>query len=157
MIIKFKDLSYIRKKHSTEKIVFVGGCYDLLHVGHLNFLERCKKFGDVLVVATSSDERIRERKGSSRPIIPENHRVVMLSALSCVDYALVAPKTSILFGAPTVRILHSLRPNVFAVSDLRHSDYKLSLANIGIEVEFVPYKRITSTTEIIQKVINNSS
>lgn len=62
MIITFAELEKIRKKHRTETIVLVGDCYNLLHIGHLKFLEKCKRLGGILVVSTSSDTRIRERE-----------------------------------------------------------------------------------------------
>lgn len=73
------------------KKVLVGGCFDLLHYGHVRFLEEAKKLGDVLVVALESDENVRKMKGDGRPIHSQEQRKAMLEALSCVDEVIPLP------------------------------------------------------------------
>lgn len=72
--ITLDNLQEIRKKHAKQSIVLTSGTFDLLHVGHLNYLERVKEHGDVVIVLLSSDQRVKARKGSKRPIINENDR-----------------------------------------------------------------------------------
>lgn len=74
-----------------KKIVLVGGCYDLLHYGHIRFLEEAKKLGDHLVVALESDENVRRMKGDGRPIHNQQQRKAMLEALTCVDEVIALP------------------------------------------------------------------
>lgn len=74
-----------------KKIVLVGGCFDLLHYGHVRFLEEAKKLGDHLVVALESDENVRRMKGDGRPIHNQEQRKAMLEALSSIDEVIVLP------------------------------------------------------------------
>ncbi len=75
------------------KKVLVGGCFDLLHFGHIKFLEEAKKSGDYLVVALESDENVRRTKGETRPIHTQEQRKAMLESLTCVDEVIMLPPT----------------------------------------------------------------
>lgn len=88
-MINLADLTDIRHKHLAEKIVLASGTFDLLHVGHLHYLQAVKSYGKVVVVLLSGDTRVKERKGEARPIIPENDRAELLEALRVVDYVLI--------------------------------------------------------------------
>src|SRR4030042_4560215 len=77
--------SCIHERNVMKKIVLVGGCFDLLHFGHISFLKQAKTHGDQLVVALESDENVRRSKGDSRPIHTQKQRAEMLKALSFVD------------------------------------------------------------------------
>jgi rfaE bifunctional protein nucleotidyltransferase chain/domain len=91
-----------------KRIVLANGAFDLLHVGHLRYLEGAKELGDVLVVAVNSDESVRAAKGAGRPIIPEAERVELVLALRCVDYV-------VMFAEPDVRgVIRALKPDVHA-------------------------------------------
>src|SRR5262249_17484798 len=91
-----------------KKVVLANGCFDILHVGHLRYLKGAKELGDVLVVAMNSDVSMRLIKDSGRPILTENERVQLVSALRCVDYI-------VLFDEPDVgRVLDVLRPAIHA-------------------------------------------
>ena len=92
----------------AKRVVFTNGCFDLLHPGHVAFLEDASALGDVLVVAINSDISVRAVKGEGRPIIPEADRARMLAALACVDYVTI-------FDEPTPhQLLKRLRPDVLA-------------------------------------------
>ena len=86
-------------------MVFTNGCFDLLHAGHIRFLEEARRLGDVLVVAVDSDESVRQVKGEGRPIIGEGDRLRILAALTAVDYVTVFAQRSIaqLSGQPQTR------------------------------------------------------
>ncbi len=71
------------------KLVFTNGCFDLLHVGHVRYLNQARALGDALVVAVNSDRSVRENKGQGRPLVPEAERAEVLSALACVDYVTI--------------------------------------------------------------------
>jgi len=87
-IVKREDLT--RKldslKRAGKRIVFTNGCFDLLHVGHVRYLNGAKAEGDVLIVGLNSDRSVRQIKGPSRPIVSENERAEVLASLACVDY-----------------------------------------------------------------------
>src|SRR5204863_5586988 len=91
-----------------KTVVLANGCFDILHVGHVRYLEGARKFGDTLVVAINSDRSVRELKGAGRPILNENERAALVSALRCVDHVVV-------FEEPDVtRVLETLRPAIHA-------------------------------------------
>lgn len=80
------------KLHSErEKIVLVGGCFDILHIGHFDFLERAKKLGDILIVLLESDETLTKLKGVNRPIHKQEDRARMLASIEVVDYVVFLP------------------------------------------------------------------
>src|SRR4051794_33980645 len=91
MIIRLENLADIRSQHKNEKIVLTSGTFDLLHIGHLRYLNAIKALGDIIVVMLSGDDRTKARKGPLRPIIPENDRAQMLDALKVVDYVFIDP------------------------------------------------------------------
>ena len=78
-----------RLRREGKRIAFANGCFELLHVGHVRFLEGAREQGDVLVVGVNSDRAVRTLKGAGRPLMPEAARVELLAALACVDYVVV--------------------------------------------------------------------
>lgn len=97
-----------------EKIVLVGGCFDVVHPGHIGFLEKAKKAGDVLVVLLESDQSVRELKGEDRPVHNQKMRAKVLSALEAVDFVLLLPaKTSQEIYDQAVSLI---KPNIIAVT-----------------------------------------
>jgi rfaE bifunctional protein nucleotidyltransferase chain/domain len=91
---------------SGLSIAFANGCFDLLHVGHVRYLESAAAEGDRLIVAINDDESVRRLKGDSRPILAAEHRAELVAALRCVDYVVVFPE-------PTVGpLLEALKPDV---------------------------------------------
>src|SRR3954470_12437495 len=90
------------------RVVFANGCFDLLHVGHVRYLEAARSLGDVLVVGINSDEQVRRLKGAGRPYVPERERAETVASLRAVDYVTV-------FHEPTVtELLLALRPDIHA-------------------------------------------
>ncbi|MDX1777473.1 MAG: adenylyltransferase/cytidyltransferase family protein, partial [Thermodesulfobacteriota bacterium] len=91
---KVKDLDILAKlvlkhKNDGEKIVFTNGCYDILHIGHIQCFQESKRLGDILIVAVNSDRSVGVLKGPSRPIVPEGERAELIAALESVDYVTV--------------------------------------------------------------------
>lgn len=78
-----------RAKREGKKIIFTNGCFDILHRGHIEYLEEAKKLGDILIVGLNSDESVKKIKGEKSPIVPEEDRAFVLSALGCVDYVCI--------------------------------------------------------------------
>jgi len=99
-------LRFGRQKRNGRRIVFTNGCFDLLHVGHVTYLQEAAAYGDRLVVAVNSDTCVKRLKGANRPVITEHDRAAMLAALACVDYVVV-------FEEDTPKpLLMTLRPDV---------------------------------------------
>jgi len=94
------------ERAAGRTIAFANGCFDLLHVGHVRYLESASREADILVVAVNEDESVRRLKGEGRPILPAADRAELVAALRCVDYVVIFPE-------PTVGpLLTSLRPDV---------------------------------------------
>ncbi|HEY5695345.1 MAG TPA: adenylyltransferase/cytidyltransferase family protein [Candidatus Saccharimonadales bacterium] len=110
MIVKERDLPRLRQKHRNKDIILALGSFDLLHYGHIKYLEWCKH-GDILVVAVNSDKEIRARKGNSRPIIGEEDRLKLLDALRPIDYALLAIWDGGTYDEVSYRIAERLAPD----------------------------------------------
>ncbi len=97
----------IERRHGA-KIVLANGCFDLLHVGHIRYLEAAKNFADILVVGINSDEQVRNLKGAGRPFQPERERAELIAALKVVDYVTI-------FTEPTVEnLIRAIRPDFHA-------------------------------------------
>ncbi len=108
--MSLEDLARIVAGHHARgrKVVLANGAFDLLHVGHVRYLEGAKALGDVLVVAVNSDGSVRAAKGEGRPVIPARERAELVGALRCVDHVLV-------FDEPDVRhIIRALKPDIHA-------------------------------------------
>src|SRR5829696_6210662 len=78
----------IARKHGA-RIVLANGCFDILHVGHIRYLEGAKKLGDVLVVGVNADEQVRAQKGEGRPLVPERERAEIIAAIRAVDFVTI--------------------------------------------------------------------
>jgi rfaE bifunctional protein nucleotidyltransferase chain/domain len=102
----------LRKKNKS--IVLVGGVFDLLHYGHLKFLQAAKKEGDILIVALESDKNVRTKKGRNRPIHREQIRAEILAELECVDYVLILPEMR---TPDYFKLVEKLRPDIIAVTE----------------------------------------
>jgi rfaE bifunctional protein nucleotidyltransferase chain/domain len=134
---------------SQKKItVLTGGCFDLLHFGHISFLEKAKALGTYLIVALESDENVRYAKGPSRPIHTQKQRKHMLSALSCIDEVIELPpmKTDAEYNDLVIRI----RPNIIAVTQgdpIKTKKENQAVAIGGILVE-IPKIHTPSTSQL---------
>jgi D-glycero-beta-D-manno-heptose 1-phosphate adenylyltransferase len=96
------------ERHKGAKIVLTNGCFDLLHVGHIRYLDAAKTLGDILVVGINSDAQVRNLKGANRPLMPERERAEIVAALRVVDYVTI-------FSEPTVtELIRAVRPDVHA-------------------------------------------
>ncbi|MDQ3679294.1 MAG: D-glycero-beta-D-manno-heptose 1-phosphate adenylyltransferase, partial [Actinomycetota bacterium] len=140
-------VSRVRKRGGT--VVATGGCFDLLHAGHIATLEAARALGHCLVVCLNSDSSVRRLKGPERPLVPAGDRAAVLSALACVDAVVV-------FDEDTPEaVLDRLRPDIFA----KGGDYAMAnlpevttLARWGGEVVVLPYVEGRSTTHLLKQV-----
>lgn len=137
-------------KHEGKAIVLVGGCFDVLHYGHISFLEQAKKQGDVLVVLLESDAMIKKRKGINRPIHTQDQRAYMLSRITDVDIVIKLP--DIMTNDTYDSLIQTIRPHVIAVSEndagLFHKQRQAKLVGAKI-VAVTKYIQGLSTTSIL--------
>lgn len=137
-----RDETIIMKK------VLVGGCFDLLHYGHIRFLEEAKKLGDHLVVALESDENVRRMKGDSRPIHTQTQRKAMLEALSCVDEVLALPPMN--SHQEYYDLVTRVHPQVIAITegDSKESNKREQAEQIGATLVVIPKVPTPSTSQL---------
>ncbi len=128
-----------------ESIVFTNGCFDLLHVGHVTYLEQASRLGKHLIVGVNTDASVKRLKGASRPMNGENDRARVLAALGCVDVV-------VLFGEDTpTELIHRLRPDIL----VKGGDYKVEEVagrEYAGRVEILPFQDGYSTTGLIKKI-----
>lgn len=132
-------------RNAGKRIVLTNGCYDILHYGHLTFLEESKKFGDILIVALNTDNSVKINKGNTRPINKLDYRIKQISAISCVDYIIT-------FNEKTpFELIQQIRPDVLT----KGGDYNINDV-VGREyvreVKILEYRNGFSTTDIIKKI-----
>ena len=138
-----------RLKREGKLVVFTNGCFDLLHLGHVEYLQKAKHLGDVLVVGINDDASVRRLKGPPRPITPENDRASIIAALAVVDY-------TCLFSEDTpLELITAIRPDVlvkgadWAVDAVVGKTLVEGLGGTVRTIEFVPNR---STSGIISKI-----
>jgi D-beta-D-heptose 7-phosphate kinase/D-beta-D-heptose 1-phosphate adenosyltransferase len=154
---KIKNLSQMkaivaRLKTRGQKVVFTNGCFDILHVGHVRYLNKAKKQGDVLIIGLNADRSVKTIKGEKRPVVPEKERAEVLAALECVDYV-------VLFADPDPsRLIEALQPDVL----VKGTDWPRSriigreiVEKIGGRVVRVPLVAGASSTGIIERIIKS--
>lgn len=151
-IKKREELQKIVEALKTEgkRIVFTNGCFDLLHVGHIRYLEEAKALGDILIVAINSDRSVRMLKGPQRPILPEEERAEILSALGCIDYVTF-------FEDPTpLELITELQPHIL----VKGGDWtkesivgKEIVEASGGKVVIVPFVEGHSTSNLIKTIL----
>jgi len=136
-------------RREGKRIVFTNGCFDLLHPGHIYTLTQAKALGDVLVVAINSDASVKRLKGERRPILNQEERAVMLSALSVVDYVTI-------FAEDTpLEVIRLLLPNVLVKGGDWGADAVVGREVVeanGGKVILIPYQSGFSTTDIIERI-----
>ena len=152
MKVAIKDLAKIRNEHSDKKIVFLAGTFDLIHIGHLAYLEKAAKFGDVLVVGANSDTRTRRVKGADRPIIKQSERAHLVGGLKVVTYSFIMPSRKPQGLRPTFQVIKRLRPDIFLALD--ESWLQSQRFYKKYNTETLVLKRIdkTSTSRIIKRI-----
>jgi D-beta-D-heptose 7-phosphate kinase/D-beta-D-heptose 1-phosphate adenosyltransferase len=145
-------LRRVRAAHGT--VVAAGGCFDLLHAGHVSLLQAARSLGDCLVVCLNSDDSVRRQKGADRPYVPEGDRAAVLLALGCVDAVVTFDEDT------PLALLDRLRPDVFAkgadyaVADLPEADL---LARWGGQAVVLPYLGGRSTSGLAREVLSRSA
>ena len=152
---KIKNLDVLatileEEKKKGKRVVFTNGCFDLLHAGHVKYLQKARSFGDILVLGLNNDASVRRLKGEKRPLIGEAERAHILAALDCIDYV-------VLFAEDTpLRLIETLKPAVL----VKGGDYTRDgvvgrdvVESYGGRVELVEFVDGKSTTNIIEKIL----
>jgi rfaE bifunctional protein nucleotidyltransferase chain/domain len=136
---------------SGRKLVFTNGCFDLLHAGHVRYLEQARTLGDALLVAVNGDESVRELKGPTRPLNPQEDRAEVLAGLGSVDFVTIFPEVRV------TNLIGEIRPQVYA----KGGDYTIeslnpeergALEKAGTEIQLLQLVPGRSTTKIIEKM-----
>ncbi|EGK8037523.1 D-glycero-beta-D-manno-heptose-7-phosphate kinase [Campylobacter lari] len=145
---KIKSKEELVKLIQNQKVVFTNGCFDIVHYGHIKYLEKAKKLGDILVVGLNSDESVKRLKGNSRPINLEFQRACMLASMYFVDYVVI-------FNDDTpYELIEFLKPDVL----VKGADYKgkeVVGSNLVKKVELIDFEDGFSTTNIINRIAND--
>ena len=151
MLVNRKDIKALVDiiHNSGKTVVCTNGCFDILHVGHVRYLEATKAFADFSIVLLNSDKSVKSIKGPTRPINQENDRAELLSALKCVDYV-------VLFDEDSPRnLLDEIKPDVYT----KGADYTMEtlpeadiMRKNGTRVEFIKFVEGKSTTGIVKKM-----
>lgn len=152
-IVTLKQLPKLIKKLQNRRIVLVGGSFDILHIGHITFLEKAKKQGDILMVLLESDESIKKRKGETRPIHTQVQRAKILSELLSVDYVILLPTFTKDIEYDTV--VKTIQPAIIAVTkgDSGTHNKKRQAKNIGATVKIVTNHIANASTSRLLDII----
>lgn len=163
-VTALEDLARLREQWRSRglRVVFTNGIFDLLHIGHLQYLEAARALGDLLIVGLNSDSSTRQLKGPQRPLVPEAERAALLLGLRAVDYV------TIFTDRTAENLVAVLQPDVY----VKGGDYSLSagdqrsgstttkvlpeariVQSYGGRVELINYLAGHSTTELIQRIV----
>lgn len=152
--MKLKTLNEIvvileKFRKNSKKIVFTNGCFDIIHSGHIQYLTEAKALGDILIIGLNSDCSIKKLKGPDRPIIDENNRALVLSALEIVDFVVIFDEET------PYNLIKKIKPDIL----VKGGDWKISeivgsdvVLNNGGEVRSLNFREGISTTRIIEKI-----
>jgi rfaE bifunctional protein nucleotidyltransferase chain/domain len=154
-------------RSGSRTLVFTNGVFDLLHLGHVRYLQEARHLGDILVVGLNSDDSVRRLKGPLRPLVPQAERAELLAALACVDHVVI-------YDTDTAKgLVAALRPEIY----VKGGDYAMPEAeasagsppqsskplpeaevvkSYGGRVVLVPYLRGYSTTELIERILRSN-
>ena len=139
-----------RAKKSGKKIVFTNGCFDILHMGHVKYLEKARSFGDLLIVGLNSDQSVRRLKGDGRPVNPQYDRAYLLAALDAVDFVTVFEEDT------PYELIKAIEPDVL----VKGGDYRgkeVVGSDIAKELRLVDFVEGRSTTAIIERAVSKKS
>ncbi len=148
-IIAGRSIEQFRKEHCNEKVVFTNGCFDILHIGHIRYLQEAAKLGDILVIGLNSDASVKRLKGDERPVNCEADRAELLSALGFIDYVVVFDEDT------PYELISVIQPDVL----VKGGDYapdevvgKDIVERNGGKLVILPFVDGKSTTGIINKI-----
>jgi len=158
-VVTLPELLALRHRWRAEgkTLVLTNGTFDVLHVGHLRYLQAARALGDILVVAVNSDASVRAYKGPGRPVVPQDERAELLAALRCVDYVIIFNELT------ATHLVEALQPEIY----VKGGDYSVSTGKPlpeaeavrahGGEVRIIPYVEGHSATDIIARMKSRKS
>jgi rfaE bifunctional protein nucleotidyltransferase chain/domain len=134
-----------------RKLVLTNGCFDLLHAGHVRYLQAARALGDTLAVAINGDDSVRALKGEGRPLNSESYRAEIVAALDCVDFAVIFPEVR------ATRLIEKVGPSIY----VKGGDYtpatldpeeRAALEKVGAEIRILPFEPGYSTSDLIERI-----
>jgi rfaE bifunctional protein nucleotidyltransferase chain/domain len=153
-IIPYDELSSWRERNRGGRLVVTNGCFDLLHLGHVTYLETARNLGDALLVGVNGDAAVRGLKGEGRPLNNESDRAAVIAALEAVDYVCIFPDVR------ATEFLASAKPDIY----VKGGDYTLdtleqterrTVEKNGGKIHLIPFVPGKSTTGLLQKISAN--
>ncbi len=143
-------------KKRGKTVVLTNGCFDILHIGHVRYLQDARSCGDMLVVGVNSDDSVRKLKGPERPVVPEFERVEILAALECVDYVTIFTEDT------PIELILAIKPDVH----VKGGDYRTerlieadAVESVGGRIQIVSFTSTEtegrSTTNLIGRIVRN--
>jgi D-glycero-beta-D-manno-heptose 1-phosphate adenylyltransferase len=152
-ILEMDELALRAKKlrATGKRLVATNGCFDLLHVGHVHYLQAARALGDALVVGLNGDRSVRELKGNGRPINNERDRAEVLAALECVDLVTIFPQVR------ATQFISASNPAIYVkggdyTSDTLNADERAVLKKIGAEIRILPFEKGYSTSLLLERM-----
>jgi rfaE bifunctional protein nucleotidyltransferase chain/domain len=136
---------------ARRSLVLTNGCFDLLHVGHVRYLQAARKLGDALAVAVNGDASVQALKGEGRPLNKESDRAEVLAALDCVDHVTIFPEVR------ATGVLEQVRPSIYVKGgdykpETLNADERAALDAIGAEIRIIPFEPGYSTSSLIGRM-----
>lgn len=137
-------------RDAGKKLVLTNGCFDLLHVGHIRYLQAARELGEALAVGLNGDESVRALKGEGRPINSETDRAEVLAALACVDYIAVFPQMR------ATTLIEAVRPAIYVkggdyTPETLDAEERAALGDVGAEIRILPFEHGYSTTRLLEQ------
>lgn len=152
-IIGLEELSACSKqlRAAGKRVVATNGCFDLLHVGHVRYLQAARALGDSLAVGLNGDRSVRELKGTGRPIIAERDRAEILAALQCVDLVTIFPEVR------ATQFIAASHPAIYAKGgdyspETLNDEERALLEEIGAEIRIIPFEAGYSTSRLLEQI-----
>jgi rfaE bifunctional protein nucleotidyltransferase chain/domain len=140
-----------KMRASGRKLVLTNGCFDLLHAGHVRYLQAARALGDALAVAINGDESVRALKGDGRPLNRAADRAEVVAALECVDHVIVFTEIR------ATGVLERVRPAIYVkggdyTKETLDADERAALERAGAEIRIVPFEKGYSTSSLVEKI-----
>ncbi len=157
-LVTFDQLNKVVRdlRKRGNKIAWTNGCFDIIHAGHIDYLEKASAYGDVLIVGLNSDQSVKKWKNSTRPIFTENYRALVLNAIVYIDYIIIFDKKS------PISLIEKLKPDYF----IKGGDYTIDtidqkerrvIEDYGGEISIIPAVKGLSSSLIIERILAKSA
>jgi D-glycero-beta-D-manno-heptose 1-phosphate adenylyltransferase len=140
-----------QSRAAGKKLVATNGCFDLLHVGHVRYLQAARALGDLLAVGLNGDRSVRELKGKGRPITGEHDRAEILAALRCVDLVTIFPEMR------ATKFIEASHPAIYVKGgdyspETLNEEERALLDEVGTEIRFIPFEAGYSTSRLLEQI-----